>query len=191
MKCPNCGTTTSGDICPACAIRPSPDNVIGYMPLPQSPIHLTAFLRTVKVRVSRRWGAYHRFTSGAGLEPGEHELHRTPVQEVRTVAVDRSVPVTGQGLAILTDRRLLIRDETNRTMELQLENIRVAHIGREDYPRTDPIWYVVVEWVTRGGNGPVREARLICPERSQSVDLAGRIAAMTASRRQVESCHVH
>jgi hypothetical protein len=177
MKCPNCGTVTTGDVCPACAISPAPENVAGYGSLPHGPVNLAAVLRALKNRASQQWGSYHKFVAGTSLEPGEQEIHRASLRGASAFAVDRQVPVTGQGLVILTDRRLMVRDETGRGMELPLADIQGAHVRREDTPRAGPGWYVAVAQVTASGDDLPREVRLICQDRSSCVALASRITA--------------
>ena len=131
--------------------------------------------RVIKAFASRTWGDYHRFLSGKQLESGECEVYRTRVQGVSVYAVERHTNVEKRATCILTDRRLMMRDERGGFVQIRLDGVRATHAHREYDSLTGFAYRVAIERTGSCVHDPLGDICLLCENQAQSQELVSAI----------------
>lgn len=113
--------------------------------------------------------------------PGEHEIYRAPLLAVTAYTIDRHVRIQRRSVCLVTNRRVLARDDRGRHVELSARDIRVVRAYRT-YDVADGFTYaVVLERIGSAAHGPEGDLLLQCAGQQQSQALAAAIEGIRAS----------
>lgn len=152
--------------------EPSPEDIVGYRLLSgRFNRQLRRAQQGIQAFVSRTWGDYHRFLNGKMLEPGEREVYRVSLRSAAVFAVDRQVSIARHPTCIVTDRRVLVRDDQGHALQLRRREIRAVRIRRLDDPRTGSSYYVALEREGSVVRDPGGDVALHCQNRRDGDEL--------------------
>jgi hypothetical protein len=151
---------------------PSPEDIVGYRLLPgRYNQQLRRAQRGIQAFASRTWGDYHRFLTGKMLEPGEREVYRVSLRSAAVFAVDRQVSIARHPTCIVTDRRVLVRDDLGHALQLRRREIRAVRIRRLDHPQTGSAYYIALEREGSLVRDPGGDVALHCQNRRDCDEL--------------------
>lgn len=129
----------------------------------------------------RAWKLIAPFRREPAWAPGEYEIYRAPLLAVTAYTIDRHVRIQRKSVCVVTNRRVVVRDDRGRHVELPATDIRVVRAYRT-YDAADGFTYaVVLERVGSAPHGPEGDLLLQCAGQEQSQALAAAIEGMPTS----------
>jgi hypothetical protein len=130
---------------------------------------------------SHVWKLIARLRREPAWNPGEHEVYRARLLAVTAYTIDRHVQIQRGSVCVVTNRRVVVRDDRGRHVELQATDIRVVRAYRT-YDVADGFTYAaVLERVGSVAHGPEGDLLLQCAGQEQSQELAAAIEGILSS----------
>jgi hypothetical protein len=137
---------------------------------------------------SRAWQLYRRLRPlEEHWEPGEREVLRAPLIGVTSYSVDRHILMNRRSTCLITDRRMIVRDERGIVVQMRAGQVRTARMYRT-YDAVDGFSYgVALERVGSRVHVPEGDLLLLCATQQESARLAAAVEDMLAAARVQQS----